>query len=130
MRYMLLVYGCRRDFDDAAELEEKTAAVNAFIQMCAERGVLEAYDPLEMGDTATTVRVRDGEALFTDGPFAETREQLGGYFIVNCDRDEALELAAACPLAAEGAMEVRPLMPLPRSGASGAAEPGAYAGER
>lgn len=128
MRYMLLVYDCRRYTEGSAESEQKIAAVRAFIEMCEERGVLEAYDPLQTADTATTVRVRDDEALFTDGPFAETREQLGGYFIVDCDRDEALELAAKCPMAAEGAMEIRPILEMRRPAASGT--PGAYAGER
>lgn len=129
MRHMLLVYDCVRYEPGSAEFERKIAAVNAFIEMCEERGVLEAYDPLEAIDTATTVRVRDGEALLTDGPYAETREQLGGYFILECDRDEALELAAKCPFAADGVMEVRPILEVPGMGAPGAA-PGAYAGER
>lgn len=128
MRYMLLVYDCLRHPGGGPAADQKIAAVNAFIEMCAERGVLEAYDPLQTEDTATTVRVRDGEALFTDGPYTETREQLGGYFILNCDRDEALELAAKCPFAAEGGLELRPLMAVPRP--SGSAAPGAYAGER
>lgn len=128
MRYMLLVYDCLRYPEGGAAADRKIAAVNAFIEMCAERGVLEAYDPLQTDDTATTVRVRDDEVLFTDGPYAEAREQLGGYFILNCDRDEALELAAKCPFASEGGLELRPIMDVPRPGAPAA--PGAYAGER
>lgn len=114
MRYMLLIYGCVRYPGDAAEGERKGAAVNAFIEMCAARGVLEAYDPLQTADTAETVRVRDDDALIVDGPYTETREQLGGYLIVNCrDQAEAVELAAASPWAAEGAVEVRPILDLP-----------------
>jgi len=128
MRYLLLVYDCLRHPEGGDAADQRIAAVRAFIEMCAERGVLEAYDPLELEDTATTVRVRDGEALFTDGPYAETREHLGGYFVLNCDRDEALELAAKCPFAAEGGLELRPIMEVP--GLGGSAEPGAYAGER
>ncbi|HEY3683004.1 MAG TPA: YciI family protein [Streptosporangiaceae bacterium] len=123
MRYMLMVYGCVRNDEGSAERAAKVTAVNAFIEMCAEKGVLEAYDPLQEGHTATTVRVRDNEALVTDGPFAETREQLGGYFILNCrDLAEARAFAAACPMAAEGAVEVRPILAVPGL-ASEAAEP-------
>lgn len=130
MRYMLLVYDCLRQPEGSAEADQKIAAVRAFIEMCEERGVLEAYDPLLTDDTAVTVRVRDGETLFTDGPYAETREQLGGYFVLNCDRDEVLELAAVCPFAAEGGLEIRPIMTVPGIGRSGSAAPGAYAGDR
>lgn len=114
MRYMLLIYGCARYPSGAAEGERKATAVREFIEMCAARGVLEAYDPLQTADTAETVRVRDDDTLVIDGPYAETREQLGGYFILDCrDRDEAVELAAACPMAAEGAVEVRPILDIP-----------------
>jgi hypothetical protein len=69
---------------------------------------------LEDTGTATTIRVRDGDAVTTDGPFAETREQLAGYYLLDCrDLDEALELAARCPLAAEGSIEVRPVRRVP-----------------
>ena len=68
-------------------------------------------DELEDPDTATTVRVRDGETLTTDGPFAETKEQLGGYYLIDCaSLDEALEFAARIPAARRGAVEVRPLV--------------------
>jgi hypothetical protein len=111
MRYMLLVYGCERPEVGTPEWEAKVAAVRAFTQQCAEAGVLRAVDPLHTTETATTVRVRDGEALVTDGPFAETAEQLGGYYVLDCvDLDEALTYAARCPFAAEGSVEVRPIM--------------------
>jgi hypothetical protein len=130
MRYMLLIYGCARYEPGSPESAAKLAAVNAFIEMCAERGVLEAYDPLKEPGTATTVRVRDDEALFTDGPFTETREFLGGYFILDCrDLAEAREYAAACPMATEGAIEVRPIM-VPPSMESAPASAASYAGER
>lgn len=123
MRYMLLIYGCARYPEDAAAGEKKAAAISAFIEMCAARGVLEAYDPLQTADTAETVRVRDDDTLVIDGPYAETREQLGGYFVLDVrDRAEAVELAAACPLAAEGTIEVRPIRDVPhlvRTGPSG-----------
>jgi hypothetical protein len=106
MRYMLLVYGCHRD-----ELPDGYEQVNAYVKELVSRGVFRAADPLHLPDTATTVRVRDDEALITDGPFAETHEQLGGYFIVDCaGLDEALELAALCPMAKLGSVEVRPIL--------------------
>ncbi|MHA6628573.1 YciI family protein [Pseudonocardia sichuanensis] len=111
MRYMLLVYGCERADAGTPERAAKVAAVRAFTRRCAEDGVLRGYDPLHTTDSATTVRVRDGDALVTDGPFAETAEQLGGYFILDCaDLDEALAYATMCPLAAEGSVEVRPIL--------------------
>ncbi|MFL5825205.1 MAG: YciI family protein, partial [Thermoleophilaceae bacterium] len=75
------------------------------------RGVLIASDPLQPPDTATTVHTEDGELLTTDGPFAETTEWLGGFFMLDCDDlDEALELARLCPVARYGKVEVRPLL--------------------
>jgi hypothetical protein len=68
-------------------------------------------DQLQDADTATTIRVRDGETLTTDGPFAETKEQLGGYYVIDCGSlDEAIEFAARIPAAERGAVEVRPLV--------------------
>ena len=111
MRYMLLVYGCERPEVGTPGRAAKVAAVRAFTQRCADDGVLRGFDPLHTTDSATTVRVRDGDALVTDGPFAETAEQLGGYYILDCaDLDEALTYAALCPMAAEGSVEVRPIM--------------------
>ena len=123
MRYMLLIYGCVQYPPGSAEGERKATAVNAFVEMCAARGVLEAYDPLQGADTAETVRVREDDTLVIDGPYAETREQLGGYFVLDVrDREEAVELARACPFAAEGAVEVRPIRDVPalvRTGSGG-----------
>ena len=76
----------------------------------AERGVLQGGERLRFTTDATTVRVRDGEVLTTDGPFAETKEQLGGYYVVDCkDLDEAIEVAARIPGARVGSIEVRPI---------------------
>lgn len=114
MRYMLLVYDCEKYPDDPGRAAAKAAAMVEYTRMCRERGVLQSADPLHTTDTATTVRVRDGETLIVDGPYAETREWLGGVFIFDCrDLDEAMELAAACPLAAEGGIEIRPIMEVP-----------------
>ncbi|MCU1665205.1 MAG: hypothetical protein QOI36_3169 [Pseudonocardiales bacterium] len=111
MRYMLLIYGCERPDAGTPAHAAKIAAVRAFTQQCEDDGVLLASDPLHSTETATTVRVRDGDTLMTDGPFAETAEQLGGYFILDCaDLDEALQYAARCPMAAEGSVEVRPVL--------------------
>lgn len=114
MDYMLLIYGCERKGPDSEAFRAKLAAVNAFTDLCRERGVYRGSDPLEDTGTATTIRVRDGGVLTTDGPFTETREQLAGYYLLDCrDLDEALELAALCPLAAEGSIEVRPVRRVP-----------------
>ena len=82
-----------------------------YTQGLRERNAMVAGDPLQRTTTATTVRVRDGETLVTDGPFAETKEQLAGYYIVQArDADEALELASGIPTARTGSIEVRPIM--------------------
>ena len=76
----------------------------------AERGVLQGGERLRLTSDATTVRVRNGEVLATDGPFAETKEQLAGYFLVDCkDLDEAIEVAAQIPGARTARIEVRPI---------------------
>jgi hypothetical protein len=115
MRYMLLLYGCEeRPQPGQPGFDEALAAVNAFAEECMRRGVLVGGQPLRPERTATTVRVRDGQTLITDGPFAETHEQLGGYYILDCQGlDEALELAALWPMAKTGAVEVRPLDVIP-----------------
>lgn len=114
MRYMLLVYDCERYPEDSAEGAKKRDAVLAYNKMCRDRGVYRAAEPLHLPDAATTVRVRDGDALVTDGPYLETREWLGGYYVLDCrDLDEAIELAALCPFAAEGGVEVRPILEVP-----------------
>lgn len=114
MRYMLLIYGCYRYEPGSPDSEAKLAAVREFTEHCRERGVFLAADPLHHVDTATTVRIRQDEVLVTDGPFAETAEELGGYFLLDCrDLDEALELAARCPMAADGSVEVRPVLHVP-----------------
>jgi hypothetical protein len=80
-------------------------------------GVLVDGGPLQPPSSATTVRVRDGEPLVTDGPFAELKEQIGGYYVLDCaDLDEALRWAARIPAARFGAIEVRPLMVMPDHG--------------
>ncbi len=112
MRYMLLLYQAdeSRRAPDAPASEADLAAHRAFMADCAGRGAFLSTGVLARSDTATSVRVRDGQALITDGPYAETRECLGGWYMLDCrDLDEALELAARCPVSQEGTVEVRPL---------------------
>ena len=86
----------------------------AYTQALRDSGALRESNPLEMTDTATTVRVRDGETVVTDAPFAETREVLGGYYVIDvADLDAALKWAARIPSAPYGSVEVRPVMVLP-----------------
>ena len=114
MRYALLI--CGDESADAAlspaEGEARFAEYMKFGEEMGQRGVLTGGERLRPTTDATTVRVRDGETLVTDGPFAETREQLGGFYFVDAtDLDEALKLAARIPSARYGSIEVRPIMP-------------------
>lgn len=114
MKYLLLIYNCDRPEVGDPGFAEALASVNAFADELKRRGAFVAGDPLTNDDVATTVAVRDGRTLITDGPFVETREHLGGYYVVDChDLDEALELAALCPMATVGTIEVRPLVQVP-----------------
>jgi hypothetical protein len=108
--YMLLIYNCERPEPTDPGFAEALATVNAFADECRRRGAFVAGHPLHPERTATTVSVRNGQTLITDGPFADTHEHLGGYYVLDCrNLDEALELAALCPLAALGSIEVRPI---------------------
>jgi hypothetical protein len=114
MHYMLLIYNCERPDPGMPGFEEALARVNAFADECRRRNAFVAGSPLQGEATATTVQVREGRTLITDGPFVETHEHLGGYYILDCATlDEALELAAICPFATLGAIEVRPLAGVP-----------------
>jgi len=113
MRYMMLIYS---QDDESATAEEQNAVAaghRAVMDETNRRGIFRAADPLESSATATTVRARDGKVLVTDGPFAETKEQLAGYYILDCaNLDEALAWAAKIPTACRGAtgcVEVRPI---------------------
>jgi len=112
MRYLLLIAGdenARGEVspdEDAATLDE----YGEWVKTMADRGVLQGGERLRPTSDATTVRVRNAETLSTDGPFMETKEQLGGYFLVDCkDLDEAIEVAAKLPGARSGSVEVRPI---------------------
>jgi len=113
MQYLLLIY--RNEAEqakmDAAARKKMVEDYEAFTQSIIQSGHFKAGDGLQPTGTATTVRVRDGKTLTTDGPFAETREQLGGYYLVEAkDLDAALEIAARIPGAKVGSIEVRPIM--------------------
>jgi hypothetical protein len=113
MKYLLTIYGDESGWDDATA--EATAqmmvAYEALDREMKEAGVLRGGEGLQPTTTATTVRVRDGERMLTDGPFAETREQLGGYYLLECaNLDEAIGWAAKIPGAADGCVEVRPVI--------------------
>jgi hypothetical protein len=113
MQYLLMVYRNDAEFGkmDAAARKNVTAEYGAFTQSIIQSGHFKAGDGLQPTSTATTVRVRDGKTLTTDGPFAETREQLGGYYLVEAkDLDAALAIAARIPGAKTGSIEVRPVM--------------------
>jgi len=113
MRYMLLIY-TPESAEPAPGTPEHTQMYQdygAFTQEVNVNGTFKAGEPLQPIATATTVRVRDGRTQVTDGPFAETREQLGGYYILDCaDLDQAVALAAKIPGARFGSIEVRPIM--------------------
>ena len=113
MKFLLTIYGEESGWGDASpeEIGQVMAAYEAFGRAAAEAGVLVGGEGLQPTSTATTVRVRDNETLTTDGPFAETREQLGGYYLVDCsDLDDAIGWAARIPGAQNGSVEVRPVM--------------------
>jgi hypothetical protein len=113
MQYLLMIYRNEAELGKmgVAERKQMTADYGAFTQSIIQSGHFKAGDGLQPTTTATTVRVREGKMLTTDGPFAETREQLGGYYLVEAkDLDAALAIAARIPEAKRGSIEVRPVM--------------------
>lgn len=113
MRYMMLVYTKESEGATRDEMSAVAAAHHALMDETRRRGILIAADPLQPTTTATTVRTQQGKVFVTDGPFAETKEQLAGYYILECkDLDEALEWAAKIPTSCgggDGCIEVRPI---------------------
>ena len=108
MDYLLMIF---EDESARAQLpaDVLTPQYGAFTQSIVQSGAMKDGQRLKPSSTATTVRVRDGKTLTTDGPFAETREQLAGYYLISAkDLDEALDIAARIPGATHGAIEVRP----------------------
>jgi hypothetical protein len=113
MKYMLLVYLEENAMDDA-ERQHCYVESTQLAHELKSKGQFLATSPLQPTSTATSVRVRDGKRLVTDGPFAETREQLGGYFLVNASNlDEAIAIAGRIPGARAGTVEIRPVMEIP-----------------
>jgi hypothetical protein len=113
MKYLCLIYGDETGFDSATpeQMSAVMAAYEAFGREVHESGAFLAGEGLQPTSAATTVRVRDGERVLTDGPFAETKEQLGGFYLLECGSlDEAIDLAAKIPGASNGSVEVRPVM--------------------
>ena len=112
MRYMLLIYSEEAQPDAASgDPPEIPPAWLEYTDWLLKEGYHSAGEQLAGSSAATTVRVRDGNRLVTDGPFTETKEVLGGYYILDCDSlDEALEAAARCPGALYGSIEVRPIV--------------------
>ena len=114
MRYMMLIYSKESSGGPTPEEDRQIrAAHGAVMQDAARKGVLLGAEPLAPTTTATTVRIQNGSALITDGPFAETKEQLAGYYILECaNLDEAIEWASRIPTGCkggEGCIEVRPM---------------------
>ena len=113
MQYLLLIYQAELppgEERDPAALGAELELYNAFTREVRERGQFIAGEALDTTDTATSVRIQDGRTVVTDGPFAETKEALGGFYLLECkDLDEAIEMAAKIPAARRGTIEVRPV---------------------
>ena len=112
MQYLLMIYRneAEQNAMSTAETQKMTKEYEAFTQSIIQSGHFKGADRLQPVTAATTVRVRDGKTLTTDGPFAETREQLGGYYLIEAkDLDTALGIAARIPTARVGSVEVRPI---------------------
>ena len=113
MQYLLLIYDAEKIWHDMPEAQtnQMLAEYGAFTNDIKKSGNHLAGEALQPISTATTVRVRDGKIAITDGPFAETREQLGGFYLVEAkDLDEATKIAARIPSARLGSIEIRPIM--------------------
>jgi hypothetical protein len=111
MQYAILVYETEHDI---ANREQQMPAYNAYSQALAEAGIMVGGAALRPSHTATTLQLKDGQRQVQDGPYADTKEQLGGFFLIDVpDLDAALDWAARCPAASNCAVEVRPLLPPP-----------------
>ena len=116
MKYLCLIYDEEKKINamPKGESDAFMGEYFAFTEEVKKSGKLVAGDALQPTTAATTVRVRDGKRLTTDGPFAETKEQLGGYYLIEAkDLDEAIRWAGKCPGAQGGSIEVRPIVPHP-----------------
>ena len=118
MRYMLLIYQKEQDYPRSPqETEQAMAAHWAVMDETKKLGIFGGAEPLQPTSTATTIRKQEGKLVTVDGPFAETKEQLAGYYILDCkDLDEAIGWASKIPLACtggQGSIEIRPIRPVP-----------------
>src|SRR4030095_11414717 len=114
MKYMLLIYLDEQNPLSEAERQECYAESTQLAQELHSNGKYLSANPLHPTSMATSVRVRNGKRLVTDGPFAETREQLGGYFLIEANNlDEAIAIAGRIPMARKGTVEVRPVIDIP-----------------
>ena len=112
MKYMLLIYVDEKSWTDA-EMQKCYGDSTELAHQLHSKGQYVSASPLQPVATATSIRVRDGKRLVTDGPFAETREQLGGYFLIDAKNlDEAIEAAGRIPGARKGTVEIRPVLEL------------------
>ncbi len=110
MKYMLLIY--EDDSDRVAKMDERMPTCAAYAEAMKKAGIYLGGDRLRAISSATTVRVMDGKTQVVDGPYAEAKEQLGGYHVIDVpDLDTALAWAARCPTARRGVVEVRPIWP-------------------
>ena len=119
MKYALTIYGDEAQRENATpeQMQEVSQAYGAVTQEMQDNGVLVAGEGLYPTPTATTLRVREGDRQVTDGPFAETKEQLGGFYVLDVkDLDEAIEWAAKIPGAQVGSVEIRPVMVFDEAG--------------
>ena len=126
MRYLLLIYAAEPSTSGPGspgpsdEMLAEFAEYDRFTQWTRENGMFEAGEALHPTSAATTVQVRDGRTITTDGPFAETKEALGGFYLIEArDLDEAIDAAARIPGARHGSIEVRPIFELPPSEGAG-----------
>lgn len=114
MRYMLLIYADEKNALTPAEREDCYVKSAQLAREIHSSGNYLAASPLHVTSTATSVRIRDNKRVVTDGPFAETREQLGGYYLINANNlDEAINIATRIPAAKWGTVEVRPVLEIP-----------------
>jgi hypothetical protein len=122
MQFSILIYETQSELaarNDAARQGEYWAAYTAYSRALAEAGVMVGGAGLQQPMAATTLRLRGGKRQVQDGPFADTKEQLGGFFLIEVpDLDKALEWAARCPAASTGSVEVRPVLPPPPTAVS------------
>jgi hypothetical protein len=112
MQYLLLIYGEEYDYSQVSpeDMELEMKAWNTYTEWLKDRSWFVGGEALQPVASATTVRERDGKMVTTDGPFAETKEQLGGYYLVDCENlDDAIEAASRIPSVSRGSIEVRPI---------------------